>query len=293
MSPELSSEAPRPSPHAAKKWENFCQAIDAIPMNDLPKHVVADLIQIGRESEQDARCLQHRFVGLTSFDYVNRLFYTAWDEATRTLSTDELVWLIKGLTLSEAALHWAGGSVAGCIFVFRELQRRGDSERIAAAAQWVFEHRANRYLPFGSTRYVSYEDYLWQTSEAYAELRRERRVRHEDHERMQQLEACQRRKQAAVDAEQHAARSRSKAELRRQRLADLAKASSIERLDLILNADATVDYYPEEWANVPDDLLMTLSAEMRNALVKRLRQARGATWKALKRRLVELGTCEG
>ena len=96
-----------------------------------------------------------------------------------------------------------------------------------------------------------------------------------------------------MDAEQHAARSRSKAELRRQRLADLAKASSIERLDLILNADATVDYYAEEWANVPDDLLMTLSAEMRNALVKRLRQSPGATWKALKRRLVELGTCEG
>lgn len=87
---------------------------------------------------------------LRTCEWVNR--YGPADE-WRTIavrySTTTLSWLIRVLVTAERELKWLGGSVAAPIWLFESYQQRpdGDADQLAA---WIFDHRGNDYLPFGS-----------------------------------------------------------------------------------------------------------------------------------------------
>src|SRR5437867_3678626 len=79
---------------------------------------------------------------------INRLHWRDWDQVTESLSNEELVHLLKALTVAENRLTWLGGSVAACIWVFRELERR-DLLLSLQLADWILPRTGNPYVPFG------------------------------------------------------------------------------------------------------------------------------------------------
>lgn len=72
-----------------------------------------------------------------------------WYAVADSLSDQELVGLIKALTVAETALpNFRSGSVAPVIFLFRRLRERSTVE-IDPLADWVLGHTDNNYLPWG------------------------------------------------------------------------------------------------------------------------------------------------
>ncbi len=82
-------------------------------------------------------------------DHINRLHWREWDLVTQALPNDDLVALVKGLTLAELHHRWSGGSVSSVIWTFREVQRRGP-ELSEALADWILSRTRNPYVPFGT-----------------------------------------------------------------------------------------------------------------------------------------------
>src|SRR4029077_20989725 len=75
-----------------------------------------------------------------------------WKRTIDGLSKQDLIYLIKALTMAEKEIpRWNAGSVSPVIRLFRKLLDvyPEDSNRIAS---WVLAHRVNEYLPWGTMR---------------------------------------------------------------------------------------------------------------------------------------------
>ena len=72
-----------------------------------------------------------------------------WSAAGKTLETDQIVALIRLLTLAEMAFaDWKGGDRSPVIALAAILKRRREFPRDLTA--WIRAHSDNRFLPYGS-----------------------------------------------------------------------------------------------------------------------------------------------
>jgi hypothetical protein len=86
-----------------------------------------------------------------SLQRINCKHWSWWSEQTEARSLDDCVALAKALTVAENVFRWSGGSVAGAIWVYREVERR-DSGVAADLADWIACRTTNPWLPTGSVR---------------------------------------------------------------------------------------------------------------------------------------------
>jgi hypothetical protein len=109
-------------------------------------------------------------------------------ELGNTLAVLDVVHLIKALTLAEqqGTSYWLG-SASPVAYLYEALRKRMDS--VDDVADWVFRHRDNSYIPFGSPAQCrSLAEYRawWLTREA--DLAEERRARWERNSVQHRLE---------------------------------------------------------------------------------------------------------
>jgi len=284
--------------------------------------VLDKLVAIGRsdpDSEQVASLLEQ----IKHKDEVNRLSWTEWDAVTKAMPTEDVVALAKGLALAESRLRWCGGSVAAVIWVFRELRRRdpGTAEAVAEwiGTQWVKAGYENYWAHFPDpqelrhrreTREVTgendaIEDELKQgwsvlawEKRKHEWLVREREELRNRRERQRQEDERRAREQSLVD-ELEKLKSEElslttqlnrfrRAEDRRRLLREAESMSLMERLQLVADRDFDIGFYPEEWAHVEAQLLASLSQEVRQKLIGKLRERKKGPWKSLVDHLLEL-----
>jgi len=121
----------------------------------MPTIVIADaildkLIEIGK-SEDFSRLSSSFTVQEQHRDgHIMRLRPEAWHRVTESLSIEDLVALIKCLTIAERSFEgWKAGSVSPVIWLFRSLSGL-DPNLADTVANWVLTHTENDYLPFGT-----------------------------------------------------------------------------------------------------------------------------------------------
>lgn len=252
----------------------------------LNNKTIASLIKIGRWASGDAFDGTDCLAAVAGQDHINRIHWSEWDPQTSSMMTNDLVYLIKGLTVSEAHFRWCGGSVASTIWVFRELVRRGDADLISTLAKWVYLHRGNTYLPFGTTRYWSYEEFLHRSSAEY--LLEKERVR-KDREALK-LASKQARIQRRAEAERkHREIGIQRSSLREKVLQQLSQMTICDRWHHIATVKTvTLDFYPLEWADVNDLDLQLLPPDTLVLLIDRLNVKCGRPWRALRQRAASL-----
>ena len=219
---------------------------------------------------------------LTNSDWINRYGPAdKWRSIAARYSTPVLSSLIRILVTSERALRWSGGSVAAPIWLFRAYQERpdGDAEDLA---EWIFLHRGNDYLPFGSmtsARTVA----EWREREARKPARR---AAHEDRHRLL-ADTKARRLQERME----------KAELRRQQgltrkpsieklVAAIAAMAPADRLDLIArDTSVPLGALPEALIASCLEAAEHLPAPARLALARHIGTRQARHWRQLRQRL--------
>ncbi len=85
---------------------------------------------------------------------INRLSNLIWSKELAKLTNSEIIFLFKGIVYLENEFNWTGGSVAGGIWIYREIQNRG-LDNDFSVANWSLLNSKNEYIPFGSTNYNS------------------------------------------------------------------------------------------------------------------------------------------
>ena len=111
----------------------------------IPKQL---LIEIGTVQEINSE----QKLYLSKLDEINRQTNKVWNSIIIDLDDENLVKLYKGIVIVEKELKWIGGSVAGGIWVYKEISKRKIDENFLIG-DWTLSITNNSYLPFGSTNY--------------------------------------------------------------------------------------------------------------------------------------------
>ena len=206
--------------------------------------------------------------------------FQEWYEIGRRLSRDDLVALIKALTVAERDLpNFCCGSVSPVISLYRFLldSTQGDFDELR---DWVVAHTRNVYLPFGSSRF--YPASLAEYHEAVTEREKLRREREEAEEKAKIARWAARQEECTE-------RQRIRQQQRQRRteiIESLQPLSSTERLKRIVEDSAhLVSFYPPEWALIDAETIREWSPEFRLAAIRRLADRRSGVWKKLRNRL--------
>jgi len=108
-----------------------------------------------------------------------------WYTVADKLSDQELIGLIKSLTMAEVTLpNFRAGSVAPVIFLYRRLGERNTVE-MNPLADWILSHTHNDYLPWGcsnhgATSIAEYQDLCHRISERKADVQATEQARHSE-----------------------------------------------------------------------------------------------------------------
>lgn len=103
--------------------------------------IISDLIEVGESFPTDPVELKTRF----NDDSIHRLHWKEWNMFCDKLDDDNLILLFKGIVQVENKLKWIGGSVAGGIWIYRNIENRKLDESLQLA-KWANENTNNPYL---------------------------------------------------------------------------------------------------------------------------------------------------
>ena len=246
----------------------------------LTKEVLERLIAIGRSGAFDEfQQLLSDFPQARSGQLMRQPFQE-WYEVARRYSREEVMALVKALTVAERDLpDFCGGSVSPVIPLYHYLL---DSTRddFTELRDWVVANTQNHYLPFGSGRYrpASLSEYHRQVAEDEAR----RRGREQAEEAALVSRRAARKKERDERQQAGLRRHDSRAAL----IASLQPLTAAERLSHII-ADTThpVSFYPAEWATLDPATIQALPARLRVDAIQRLAGRRTGIWKRLREEL--------
>ena len=168
------------------------------------KNLIRDLLVIGESQENNLYGLRSAYPDLATADHLNRLALGEWWKVTQELNNDDLIRLVKGLTIAEREFNWSGGSVAAVIWVFKKLQERdpGSAEQVG---DWVRQQTRNEYAPSGAARWP----HSYRTSEHLADyLTHRSRILENESRRLEEAGVRRAQRQTASSARAQAQRSR-------------------------------------------------------------------------------------
>ena len=246
----------------------------------LTNELLARLIAIGRREAFDAFHQLLADFPQARTGQIMRHPFQEWYEVARRHSRDDVISLIKALTVAERDLpDFCCGSVSPVISLYRYLLETTRDD-FTELRDWIVAHTRNPYLPFGSSRYhpASLSEYHRQTAEHEAR----RRAREQAEEEALVARRAARQKQR-YDEQQTRLRSRqSRAAL----IESLRPLSPAERFGRII-ADSThpISFYPTEWVTLDPTTIKTLPPQLRAAAIERLADRRTGIWKKLREQL--------
>jgi hypothetical protein len=297
------------------------------PMEDaIPPEVVRALVEAGRAACQGLGCAVPFLMQIQHQGAVNRKHWESWDAITRAMRTEDVVDLVRGLALADSLPGWSGGSVAGVVWVWRELERR-DVAELRDLAEWVVKHDPNGYAPFGTMKHresrlarlaANKATSLRKADNQRLEAELRGRLTTDEYEEAlgawlaaslrgikdaQEAQAllrnavgqiaalgvrltAQEGKLATLESQIY---RKNLAEKREALLRDGAALSSVERLRLVATrSDIPIGVFPVDWASVASSVLLELDRATRLILAARIRDRRTGPWRRLHKTLCEI-----
>tara|TARA_B110000046_G_scaffold71288_1_gene79218 strand:+ start:332 stop:670 length:339 start_codon:yes stop_codon:yes gene_type:complete len=109
----------------------------------LNENIISDLIKVGRSFPTNIHELKKQFTD----DSINRLHWREWNFFCEKLNNEDLTFLFRGIVQVESKLNWIGGSVAGGVWIYKNIQKRNlDNEN--ELSNWSSANTNNPYLKF-------------------------------------------------------------------------------------------------------------------------------------------------
>lgn len=251
------------------------------------QEIIQCLITVGREIECDVTPAERVLTSLRSCSHINRMVLGAWEFETSHLTNSELTALLKGITYVERELSWAGGSVAGVVWLFRILRNRSVTmEQIDKTAAWIVENTKNSYIPFGTSVSLGARNYS-----EYRSLSQERsRIIHKELENDKEIEKEAENQRQARKAKRAYSEQCRNSSIRTALIQKLNKMSVLDQLALISRDELYgPNFYPTRCADSADiSVIESLSIEARHALVLKLKGRQRGPWGAFKKRLLSV-----
>jgi hypothetical protein len=265
---------------------------------ECPTEFLIALGSVGRTGTPEAQTLLDAVEG---YGWINREHWSFWEMVCVELDIDELVALVKGLTLAEVCHRWSGGSVSSVIWTYREVHRRETChlelahhlelvselpdhlELTSELADWILARTENSYVPFGTQNFGarSLGEYKSSSEEHKWLIRRglddqflsESRAAHERPIRRQQRE--------------RSAASRKDGS-REKFLRSLGELSLLEQLkQLAKDQEFSLEYYPTRLAyEARTKILEELDTDLVTALVWRAKGRRRGPWQKFRRAVI-------
>jgi hypothetical protein len=230
----------------------------------IPITTIDELLRIGRSEQLDEPHVFDSLAHATDLRKLNTVYWTDWEAATTSLNDEDMVALIKALTVMDNRVA-VGGSVAGVIWVYNFLERR-NPERAHSLDEWIKSRTPNPYADFATRR-------KWNAGAG---------DRQKVHQARQDEE---RRKAVERKAEQLAAQMQQSNQARAERTKTLTELQPLRAGERILRiaekGEHPPEYFPEPWANLTNDELRTFGAAGRNQVIQWLSQARKGPWRRL------------
>jgi hypothetical protein len=280
-------------------------------------HTLARLIALGRDPDIDNPFVVHRYEDLRYRDAINRLGWQHWETAIQDMLVDDLVALVKGLVIAERRFEWAGGSVSAVNWALRVLQRR-DFSLSETVADWILRRSANPYAPYGSyNRGVVSRQQLdaldsmspeernkwlddhWQRVRLAQASRNEGKrhrnyvalARHEEERAV--IEACKAARRRKLLARHWASRPAgwdAPAAAKWKAIIERADSLAPARRVVVVaeNDQIPIDYFPQNWADCSAETLGQLSADARQAILRRRAPVTTGRWRSLAARVAGL-----
>jgi len=254
-------------------------------MDEIPNHVLNNLIELGELSESDNAEQNQIFKQLKPFDRCGRTHANAWISATMKLSGEQLSALVRGLVLAEESLPgWNGGSVSGVIWIFQAYQNQAP-DNADKLANWILQHSTNVYVPYGTNRGGAKSVTEFKSHQKAKELHRvqsEKRSETELHCKAIRELVTRRQQQESVTLQ------KAKAQARQELLAQLDKLSKIERLEHIAWDDEhDLIFYPENYADVTPAEFNSLDEITHEQLISKIKPRHKGCWAKLFARITK------
>lgn len=243
---------------------------------------IAALIALGKCDDLDRLGTQDILAIIQERDELMRVHWRDWDVVTATMPLDDLVALIKALTIIERLFRWAGGSVSSVIWTFRALERR-DHALSQQIAHWILERTANDYVAKEAHRGTM-------TVDQQLAVDKRRQAAAEAHRQSEQEQQGQAEVRRAARIAGEVERQKAKAVEAAQRNAEIAELGALpvpKRLTRIANGTHHLHYWPDEFAQATPAELDTLEEGIRAKLRERTATSNLRCWKRLSTLLQE------
>jgi hypothetical protein len=118
--------------------------------NEIPEMLLNKLIEAGKTNDFSQISSLLTTQEQNTYRYIMRLRPEPWLNSAENLNEEELVSLIKCLTIIECNYDgWMAGSVSPVIWLFRKLSSF-EPVFLHDVADWVLANTKNGYLPFGT-----------------------------------------------------------------------------------------------------------------------------------------------
>ena len=266
------------------------------------KQACAYLIEIGKSNDpakadalqkiHDLSRGQPTFVGGgPRFLLGHRRFYheIKSQDLVESLAIVELAALIKGYAFCEERFRWSGGSVSPAIAMFHFLD--GEDPKVAdAVADWILPRKINENLPYGVNKrgVQSAKEFRKILIEERA-FSRQSLAEETELARQRNIERARRKAQRFASV-----RDRN-SDIREKLKADLSQLAVEDQLQrLIDDQEYSVEFYPTCLAGATThDVITSLDANSKLAVLERLKGKHRGPWGGLKKRLlVSLGLYE-
>ncbi len=252
----------------------------------IPEHVLQKLITAGITDDPFGSDSLAILESIKEHHEVNSLRPETWQAICEPLSSEDLVAIIKSLTVLEEKLGWKAGSVSGIIWVTKILQWRF-SDKYSSVVDWVLQRTSNPYAPFGTVNLgaKSLEDFY-----RLEDMKIQRRKIAEEISVRQRAEAQERRR-----AEKKLKKKRIIIQLKMQHqkslernkvLLKILKMNPIAQLVFIAHdSKHKIDYYPDKFALCEDKVLEGLDKETRELFTIKLVDRKKGVWKKFIKRI--------
>lgn len=266
------------------------------PLDAVTRGVLMELGNADVSSEADLRA---RLDKLRRYSFFVLASGAAHDfECIRTLPAADAAALIRGLNIAEeCGYSQSGGSVSMVNWSFAVFRQQHALPVWADLADWIITHSTNPYIPFNFQR----TRHQWEAcregspspaetwrrvGEAESRRQKEKAERAERESREVQERATQRAIKAQKNRDEHGERSRIRSLERLGACVELQKLPPLQRLERIC-ADTfyPLEFYPKEFAEVPDEIVAAMPEPLRLALIDRLKDRRKGVWHRLLLRL--------
>ena len=252
---------------------------------DLSK-IVKVLRNIGRAVEISNAVAPEMLTEIRGKSEINRKRPEFWRSAVQDLTDDDVASVARGLTYVELHLSWAGGSVSGVIWLFKELVKRVASrDLLDELSFWILLNTKNPYNPFGtqiSLGAKNYSEYL-----ELSALRSIQIARCIERDKQLEAEAAEAR---ATRSAMAAAGNRARRSTEHTALLDaLNSLPTDEKLKRIAShPNYPPQFFPTCIADAADQRVIdALPVDVRIELGRRLKGKRRGPWGNFKKRLVK------